>query len=108
MIGITSGDEPQISSHQEVGHDISTSGLGGRKNKNKRRRDRVRLQEGSRIREPGSIEPEAVPFTGIAPTPSSGDSENQKPNSVTMLGLSSALNLVTKISDKMSHKKQGK
>ena len=108
MIGISSGEEHQISSHQEVGHDgSSTSGLvGGRKNK--RRRDRVRLQEGSRIREPGSIEPEAVPFTGIAPTPSSGDSENQKPNSVTMLGLSSALNLVTKISDKMSHKKQGK
>ena len=105
MIGITSGDEPQISSHQEVGHDISTSGLGGRKNKNKRRRDRVRLQECSRIREPGSIEPEAVPFTGITPTPSTGDSENK--HSVTMLGLSSALNLVTKISDKMSHKKPG-
>ena len=108
MIGISSGEEHQISSHQEVGHDgSSTSGLvGGRKNKNKRRRDRVRLQEGSRIREPGSIEPEAVPFTGIAPTPSTGgDSENK--HSVTMLGLSSALNLVTKISDKMSHKKPG-
>ena len=72
--------------------------------KNKRRRDRVRLQEGSRIREPGSGEPETVPFTNVAP--SSGTAGN-KPTP-TMLGISSALNLVTKISDKMSNKKQGK
>ena len=79
---------------------------GGHGRRNKRRRDRVRLQEGSRIREPGTVEPEEVPFTGKL-TPSSGEAE-KKPTAVTMLGFSSALNLVTKLSDKMSQKKQGK
>ena len=78
---------------------------GGRRNK--RRRDRVRLIEGSQIREPGSTDPEAVPFNDNV-APSSGEAENKPSNKPTMLGLSSAFNLVTKISDKMSKKNQGK
>ena len=69
--------------------------------KPKRRRERVRLQEGSRIREPGSTDPEAEPFT---------ENENSgggnKPS--TLLGLASAFNIVKRVSDKMSAKKQGK
>ena len=82
-----------------------STGPGGRRNK--RRRDRVRLIEGSRIREPGSTDPEAVPFNDNV-APSSGEAENKPSNKPTMLGLSSAFNLVTKISDKMSKKNQGK
>ena len=70
---------------------------GGRVRKNKRRRDRVRLQEGSKIREPGSCEPETVPLTNVG---------NKTP--VTMLGMSSAFNLVSKISDKINKSNKGK
>ena len=69
--------------------------------KKKRRRDRVRLQEGSRIREPGTGDPESEPFT---------NNDTQAPGSkpsVTMLGIGSAFDLVRKVSDKMSSKKQG-
>ena len=75
-----------------------TSSLGPERKK-KRRRDRVRLQEGSRIREPGSNDPEAEPLTN--------ETSGGK-NSMTMLGISSAFDLVKKVSDKMSSKKQGK
>ena len=78
---------------------------GGRRNK--RRRDRVRLIEGSQIREPGSTDPEAVPFNDNV-APSSGEAETKPSKPSAMLGLSSAFNLVTKISDKMSKKNQGK
>ena len=81
------------------------TGPGGRRNK--RRRDRVRLKEGSRIREPGSSDPEAVPFNdNVAPSSSEAENKPSKPSA--MLGLSSAFNLVTKLSDKMSKKNQGK
>ena len=82
-----------------------STGPGGRRNK--RRRDRVRLKEGSRIREPGSTDPEAVPFNDNV-APSSGEAETKPSKPSAMLGLSSAFNLVTKISDKMSKKNQGK
>ena len=69
----------------------------------KRRRDRVRLQEGSRIREPGATDPETEPFTD-----GSARAGKQEASSITMLGFSSAFDLVRKVSDKMSAKKQGK
>ena len=84
-----------------------STGPGGRRNK--RRRDRVRLKEGSRIREPGSTDPEAVPFNdneNVAP--SSGEAENKPSKPSAMLGLSSAFNLVTKLSDKMTKQNKGK
>lgn len=80
-----------------------STGPGGRRNK--RRRDRVRLKEGSRIREPGSTDPEAVPFNDNV-APSSGEAENKPSKPSAMLGLSSAFNLVTKISDKLNKNNQ--
>lgn len=69
--------------------------------KNKRRRDRVRLQEGSRIREPGA-DPEMEP---LARSTSQAPSEASK-SGMTVLGLGSAFDLVRRVSDKMSNKKQ--
>ena len=69
--------------------------------KPKRRRERVRLQEGSRIREPGSADPEAEPFT-------TADNEASSGGHSAFLGLSSAFNIVKRVSDKMAAKKQGK
>ena len=68
----------------------------------RRRRDRrdrgVRLQEGSKIREPG------IGDSTAELEPLQKDSKN----SVTLLGVANAFNLVRKVSDKMASKKQGK
>ena len=68
----------------------------------RRRRDRrdrgVRLQEGSKIREPG------IGDSTAELEPLQKDSKN----SVTLLGVANAFNLVRKVSDKMAAKKQGK
>ena len=66
-----------------------------RKSKSRRRGRGVRLREGSRIREPGN-DAETEPLAA----------ENGQKS--TLLGLSSAFNIVRKVSDKMANKKQGK
>lgn len=82
---------------------VSSSASEHEERRKKRRRDRVRLQEGSRIGEPGT-DPETEPFAeGGRHNSSTGEKAN-----MTMLGLSSAFDLVKKVSDKMSAKKQGK
>jgi len=64
-----------------------------RKSKSRRRGRGVRLREGSRIREPGN-DAETEPLAA----------ENGQKS--TLLGLSSAFNIVRKVSDKMANKKQ--
>jgi len=70
-------------------------GGSSRKSKSRRRGRGVRLREGSRIREPGN-DAETEPLAA----------ENGQKS--TLLGLSSAFNIVRKVSDKMANKKQGK
>ena len=67
-----------------------------RPRKGRRRERGVRLQEGSRIREPGT-DPETEPFQK--------NSENGK---TPFLGVTSPFNIMRKLSDKMASKKQGK
>ena len=68
---------------------------GSRKPKGRRRGRGVRLREGSRIREPGN-DAETEPLA----------SENGQKSAI--MGLSSAFNIVRRVSDKMAAKKQGK
>lgn len=73
---------------------------GHRERKGRRKFDRVRLQEGSRIREPGADPAEEEPLKT--------KKDKSMGTTTTMLGVSSALNLVRKVSVKMTSKKQGK
>ena len=74
---------------------FSSVGGSSRQSKSRRRGRGVRLREGSRIREPGN-DAETEPLAA----------ENGQKSA--LLGLSSAFDLVRKVSDKMANKKQGK